>query len=165
MHLNLHIKRLLFYWLTSYAIAILLYYVLLLILPGHKVFGVLYRMFTYHEAYPLSFIAIPCFFFGIFAALFTDRFSRKRTGGKILLLALILVLVMVTSVPFGGMLWHYYDMLNGFFPENWISKMIVEGFKDGLEFGWLILLISIPYNIVIAVSWYFLMLNGNEISR
>ena len=65
--------------------------------------------------------------------------------------------------PFGGMLWHYHDMKFGFFPDNWISKMVNHGFSMGLELGWLIILFSIPYNIFGSIVCYFLTKKGIEL--
>jgi hypothetical protein len=132
-------------------------------MPGHRVFGSMYRMFLYHYAFPLQYIAIPCFFYGIFATLFSNKFRNKKRGGRILVTFLIIVLTILMSSPFGGMLWHFHDMQAGYFPKNWISKMIQEGFIWGLEIGWFIILLSIPYNIFGAILCYFLTKKGVEL--
>lgn len=162
--MNIQLKRLIFYWIISFIISVIIYYVLWLIMPNHSVFGALMLMYLYHYEYPINFISIPCFFFGIFATMFTDRFIKKPTGSRVVLLMLILFLTVLFSSPIGGMLWHYYDMQAGFFPKNWLTKIITIGTEEGLEVGWFIVLISIPYNVIIAVSWYFLMLKGSRLN-
>lgn len=155
--------RLLFFWISSFVLAYMLYYVLWLIIPNHRVFGTLYRMFIYHYAFPLQYIAIPCFFYGIFATLFTNKFRNKNTGGRIFITFLIICLTILASSPFGGMLWHFHDMMVGYFPKNWVSKMIKLGFVWGLEIGWFIILLSFPYNIFGSIICYFLTKKGIEL--
>jgi len=163
MDIKLTINRLLFYWISSFILAILLYYILWFVMPKHFVFGALYRMFVYHWAHPIQFIAIPCFFYGIIAALLANKFQNKKTSGRIILTLLIIVLTILISSPFGGMLWHYHDMKAGYFPVNWISIMISRGFKWGLEVGWLVIGLSIPYNIIGSIICYFLTKKGIEL--
>lgn len=69
------VLRLSFYWLASFLLASGGYFLLWLLLPSRAVFGTWYRMFLYHREHPLAYIAIPCFFYGIVAALLTDRFA------------------------------------------------------------------------------------------
>lgn len=157
------LKRLLFYWISSYVLATLMYYILWLIMPRHKVFGALYRMFLYHREFPLQYIAIPCLFYGIIATLLSGKFSNKNIQGQILLTIIIIVSSILLSSPFGGALWHYHDMKAGYFPPNWISKMISEGFTWGLELGWLIIGLSIPYNIIGSITCFFLTKKGTEL--
>ena len=156
-------KRLIFYWISSFVLATLMYYILWLIMPQHYVFGVLYRMFVYHVEFPLQYIAIPCFIYGIIATLWADRFSNKNRSGQILLTVIIIVLTILLSSPFGGILWHYHDMKEGHFPTNWISKMFGQGFIWGLELGWLVIILSIPYNIIGSITCFFLTKKGAEL--
>lgn len=163
--MSIKTKRLLFYWIASFVLATSFYYLLLELRPTRYVFGVLYRMFLYHTENPISFIAIPCFFYGIIATALSDKFLRQHIVGQILLTILIIVLTIIVSSPFGGMLWHFYDMRAGFFPTNWFSKLVVGGFKWGLEIGWMIIWLSKPYNIFGSIICYFLTLLGSSIYR
>lgn len=158
-------SRLLFFWISSFSIAYLSYYVLWLIMPNHRVFGSLYRMLGYHYAFPLQYIAIPCFFYGIFASLFATRFKKGKRLGRIFITVLIIVLTILVSSLFGGMLWHFHDMLLGYFPDNWVSKMITKGSAWGFEMGWYIILLSIPYNVFGAIVCFFLTKKGIELYR
>jgi len=159
------LHKLLFYWASSYLIASSMYYVLWLVMPDHYVLGAWFRMPVYHWEYPLQYIAIPCFFYGILASVFSDSFLKKKTIGRILLTFVIIVLTILISSPFGGMLWHFHDMLAGYFPPNWTSKMIKMGSIRGLEAGWLIILTAIPYNIFGSIVCYFLTRKGSELFR
>lgn len=134
-------------------------------MPNQYVFGTLYRMFLYHCEYPVAFIAIPCFFYGIIATLFSKKFLNQSIAKQILLTILIIILTVLISSPFGGMLWHYYDMKAGYFPVNWISKMMRIGLEQGFEIGWLIIGLSIPYNILGSISCYFLTKKGSELFK
>lgn len=165
MEMNLTTKRLLFYWAASFIIATVLYFILLAIMPNNYVFGSLYRMFLYHEEYPISFIAIPCFFYGIIANFMSDKFAKLNISKQILLTIAIITFTILISSPFGGMLWHYYDMKAGYFPSNWAAKMIKLGFEWGLEGGWLIFCLSIPYNIICSIACYFLTKKGSELFK
>ena len=159
----LFIKRLLFYWITSYVLAVVVYYILWLIMPKHYVFGILFRMYLYHWEYPLQYIAIPCFFYGILATLFSGYFSKTKKAGRVLLTMLIIALTILFSSPIGGMLWHYHDMKAGFFPDNWLSKLLGRGTLWGLEYGWLIIAFSVPYNIIGVIACYYITKKGSEI--
>ena len=163
--MNLIIKRLLFYWTTSFILATALYYILWAIMPNNYVFGALFRMFLYHWEHPVSFIAIPCFFYGIVATFFADKFSKQNIIGQILFTILIIALTLLVSSPFGGMLWHYYDMKAGYFPINWGGKMVRLGFEWGLEIGWLVVGLSIPYNIICSIGCYFLTKKGSKLFK
>ena len=144
-------------------LASIVYCLLWLIMPNHYVFGLLYRMFLYHWNFPMQYIAIPCFFYGILASFLTNKFHNGKTITRLLLTILIIVLTVLLSSPFGGMLWHFHDMKAGYFPENWVFKMISEGFSWGLETGWLIIALSIPYNIIGSIVCFFLTRKGSEI--
>jgi len=163
--MNIVTKRLLFYWATSFILATILYYILWTIMPNHYVFGAWYRMFVYHWEHPIAFITIPCFFYGIIATLFADKFSKQNLIRQILLTIAIIILTIVISSPFGGMLWHYYDMKAGYFPPNWIGKIINLGFEWGLELGWLVIGLSIPYNIIGSITCFFLTKKGSELFK
>lgn len=165
MNFNIHIKRLLFYWVSSFVLATVVYYFLWIITPGHYVFGMLYRMVLYHCEYPLQFILIPCFFYGIIATCLASFFSKQKIIGRILLTILIILLTVLLSSPLGGMLWYYYDFKAGYFPVDWLSRMIIDGSGRGFLLGWLIVGLSIPYNMIGSVICFFLTRKGARMYR
>jgi hypothetical protein len=159
--MSIRLKQLAFFWITSFVLAVAVYYLLWLIMPHHYVFGALFRMFCYHMDHPLPFIAIPCFFYGIIASLFSTKISQQGFIMQILTTILIIILTVLISSPFGGMLWHYYDMKAGYFPENWFLKMVRLGFEWGLEIGWYIIALSIPYTIIGSIVCFYLTRKGS----
>jgi len=160
MKYQIQLKRLAFYWITSFMLATAVYFFLWIVTPDHYVFGTLYRMYLFHYDHPMQFIWIPCFFYGIIATWLANYFSKQRITGKILLTMLIILLTILLSSPFGGMLWYYYNFKAGYFPADWFSRMIINGTTEGLLLGWLIVGLSIPYNIIGSISCFFLTQKG-----
>lgn len=146
----------LFFWFASFTIAISSYYLLWRIMPHHYVFGTFYRMFLYHYQHPIQYIAIPCFFYGIIASVYSNKFYLQTYKRQIQTTIFIVSLTILISSPFGGMLWFYHDMQAGYFPANWVNKIISSGISTGLSMGWLIIMLSLPYNILGFVVTYFL---------
>jgi len=159
---KINLQRLLFFWIAGFILALSGYFLLHCLMPDGQIFGALYRMFVYHWKHPVSYIAIPCFFYGIFATALSTYFNKRKLFGKIILTLLILILTILFSSPFGGMLWHYHDMQAGYFPVGWIKKMIVTGSEQGLEIGWVVILLSFPYNLLGAILCFFLSRYGAE---
>lgn len=160
MKYQIQLRRLAFYWISSFVLATAVYYLLWLVTPDNYVFGALYRMFLFHYENPIQFIMIPCFFYGIIATWLANYFSKQRIIGKILLTILIILLTVLLSSPFGGMLWYYYNFKAGYFPADWFSRMIDNGAGEGLLLGWLIVGLSIPYNIIGSIICFFLTRKG-----
>lgn len=132
-------------------------------MPKQYVFGVFYRMFLYHYEYPIAYIAIPCFWYAVLASVFSNRFKKSTPNRQLLFTLIIVGLTILLSSPLGGMLWHYHDMSAGYFPENWIAKMISKGSLMGLEFGFIIVALSAPYNLFGLVISYYLMRWGAKL--
>ncbi|MBC8408700.1 MAG: hypothetical protein H8E12_08285 [Rhodobacteraceae bacterium] len=157
------IQKLIFYWISSYYIASMSYYILFLIMPYNYVFGAAYRMSLYHLEFPLQYIAIPCFFYGIIATFFSNKFRNSKIKKQVVLTLLIIVLTILLSSPYGGMLWHFHDMQAGYFPTNWLEVLVVDGISWGLSIGWFIILTSIPYNIFGSIICFFLTKKGAKL--
>lgn len=156
------LRRTIFYWLTSLGCATADYGLLWLLLPGHHVFGAPYRMFLYHEAHPLPYIALCCAWFGPLAAAATTAFGRRTGGGRAGVVALLVLATLLLSAPLGGMLWQWHDMQAGYFPPNWLGHLVLRGSRDGLALGWLIVLLSVPYNVLGVGVCYGLLAVGNR---
>lgn len=152
-----------FFWLTSFVIATLSYFILSVVLPSSRVFGSWYRMIDYHFQNPIAFTAIPCFFYGIIAPFFAENFTYLNQKKRLLKTIYIILLVVLVSTPFGGMLWHYFDMKAGYFPKTWMEKLLVQGSWDGLKMGWIIIALSFPYNLLGAVVTYYITRLGSEL--
>lgn len=157
------LKRTVFFWLTSFGAATAGYYLLWLVLPGHQVFGALYRMFLYHNAHPVAFIALVCLCYGPLAAGAARAFSRRGQRGRVMVTLLVIVLTTGISSPLGGMLWYWYDMRAGYFPADWGRILLVQGSLDGWAVGWLVMLLSIPYSWLGLPVCYYLLQAGNRL--
>ena len=42
-------------------------------------------------------------------------------------------------------------MLTGYFPNGWLKKLLLDGALEGAGLGWLIVLISVPFNLICAI--------------
>ena len=156
-------KRAVFFWLMSFGLATAGYYLLRLVLPGHRVFGATYRMLLYHDAHPLPYIALCCCCYGLLAAGAAGSFLRRGSWGRVGTVGAICALTVALSAPFGGMLWHWHDMQAGFFPPDWPRILLLAGSRDGLAVGWLVVLLSVPYNVLGSIVCYFLTKTGAQL--
>ncbi|PSB55665.1 hypothetical protein [Chamaesiphon polymorphus] len=120
----------------------------------HYPIATLYRMFAYHNQYPFQYIAIVSVVFGIVGSHWVDRYDRTKGILRWQEIAIVMLLTIVISSPFGGMLWQIHDMQHGFMPQNYLGK-IFQGISWGLAYGWLIALLSIPMNLVGLTVGYF----------
>lgn len=159
------LKRLLFFWTTSFLIATSCYYLLWLTMPQHYVFGTWYRMFEYHYQHPIQYISIPCFVYGFIATFYANKFYHQSTKRQMITSLIIVFLTVLISSPFGGMLWNFHDMESGYFPTNWVDRMFSNGISMGLSIGWLIIGLSIPYNILGIIVSFFLTKKGADLFR
>jgi H+/Cl- antiporter ClcA len=113
----------------------------------------LYRMYEYHNEQPFQYIAIIAIVFGIFGALWIKYFGRSQGWKRWSMMTVVMIATIVGSSPIGGILWHIHDMQHGFIPAGIVSK-IVEGAIGGLIIGWLIVLLSMPLNLIGVVIGY-----------
>jgi len=153
-------RRTLFYGLTSFGCAAVGYGLLAWALPGHHVFGAPYRMLLYHEAHPLAYIGLCCVLFGPLAAMATEAFRRRAGWGRVGVLAVVALATLTLSAPLGGMLWYWHDMRVGYFPPHWVQRLLLAGGCDGLAVGWLVVLLSVPYNALGLAVGYGLLVAG-----
>ncbi|MEZ5647993.1 MAG: hypothetical protein R3E60_03440 [Alphaproteobacteria bacterium] len=120
------------------------------------VFGGLFRMFMYHEEHPFSYIAVVCFVYAGVATIAGLWVRRHRLRKKLLAWLVIPVTILLASIP-GGMLWVIHDMAAGHFLTGLhLYRYLAWGAVTGLKVGWLIILLSVPYNILGAVIGYYL---------
>lgn len=112
-------------------------------------FGGLFGMFMYHEAHPFQYIGTVAVVFGLFGTCWVRRFGAVTGWKRPLSILLCLLLTLFVSSFFGGILWKIHDMQAGYFPEGarlWSD--LGWGAKQGLLLGWLVILISFPYNLI-----------------
>ncbi len=120
------------------------------------VFGALARMFLYHYQHPYQYIAIVAFVYGVVATLWImycgAQIGWKRRLAIVLVMGVTLIL---SSIP-GGILWVIHEMQPGVFPKGqqfWDALM--WGAQEGLRVGWMIIALSVPYNIIVIVVGYW----------
>lgn len=160
---KLDIIRFLLALLASFVFAAACYDILLFF--GFKPYAGLYKMYRYHWLHPYQFMFIPCFVFSALTALFSDKFKKVSVGKQVGLTFLIIFLTILISSPLGGMLWHLHDMLTGYFPKKWLWKIIRYGFREGLQMGWLIIVFSVPYNIIGIFTGFFIIRTVSDFSK
>ena len=140
--------RFIFFLLTSLLSALSGYFILDSLLPDHMVFGRYYRMPLYHFETYFGFIIICCLFYTLISTCALKYFCRTANNRRLVIFILILLITFALSSMVGGMYWHYLDMRAGFFPDSWVKKMVFHGVYDGLTYGWIIIALSLPYNIL-----------------
>lgn len=124
--------------------------------PGEAAFGSLPRMFTYHTQHFPSFIALAALCYALVVSIWV-RFVRPwivGRGWQCFSAFLVIVISLILIAPLAGMLWECYDMAAGFVPSFWFSKLM-EGAVWGLSTGWIVLVLSIPFNICGLILGFF----------
>lgn len=129
-------------------------YFLLSLVDDH-IFTVLFRVYMYHSVYPYQYIGIFAVCFGVLITHWY-KFCIKLEGTKrtLSIVVTLILTVFVASIT-GGMLWTVHDMCVGYFPDGrglWGS--ILVGAIDGLFIGWMVILVSIPFNIFSFATGY-----------
>ena len=118
-------------------------------------FGSWFRMFEYHYDHPYQYILVVAVAYGLTAAVwarFLGHLSGIRRGVSIV--AVMLVALLIASVP-GGLLWGLHDVHAGFVPPSQVLRRhLTWAATTGLTFGWVIIGLSIPYNIIGGIVGY-----------
>lgn len=122
------------------------------------VFGSLFRMYRYHEQHPYQYILLIALIYGCLATAWAYYKGRVQKGWEraASIVSVMLLTVLLSSAP-GGMLWVLHDVQAGFFPGMRLFwRALRWGAIAGLQLGWLIFLLSIPYNIICLACGYWL---------
>lgn len=110
---------------------------------------------AYHWMYPYSFIMVFAVFFMITMVLLGR--NKKMIYNKVFYFVFY-VLWIVPSLLFSGLLWSFFDMNAGYFPQG--SDFLKKIFSDmlyGLTWGGLAIISAIPFNLfVFAVSFFII---------
>ncbi len=133
-------------------------------MPDGAVFGSWFRMFEYHYQHPYQYIAIVAVAYGLTAAAWA-RFLGHLTGVKrmVSIVAVMLGALILASVP-GGLLWGIHDVQAGFVPPSPVLRRnLMWAATTGLTFSWVIIGLSIPYNILGCVTGYAVTHFGQKI--
>lgn len=159
------LKIFLFYQVSSFLVGAAIYTIAARALELRWVFGSLYRMFEYHMEHPFQYVFVVSVCFASVATGYACKVSAS-VGWKrrIRILAILVASIVVASVP-GGVLWKVHDMQAGYFPQGmkfWSD--LAEGAVLGLQLGWLIVLLSFPYNLCCAFVAYWLVVGGMRLA-
>ena len=150
-------KKCVFYFVVYFAVCfggLGILYRLVSLLMRESAFAGVSRMFVYHEQHPMQYIGVVAVCYALVAALWTVFMKRRCTGALRILEVLAVILVaLVLACPLGGMLWHFHDMLAGFFPNFWVRKLL-GGFADGLMIGPRLIFYAFPYNLIGVIFGY-----------
>lgn len=114
--------------------------------------GALYRMFLYHWEHPYQYILVVSIIYGILATIWSYYFYGLKTWKRFLsIIGLLVLTIIISSVPC-GVLWVIHDAQAGYFPEtSYFIKNLLWGAKTGLYVGWLVVVLSIPYNLIMLI--------------
>lgn len=110
---------------------------------------------AYHWTYPYSFIMIFAVFFMITMVLLG---RNKKMIHNSIFYFVFYVLWIVPSLVFSGLLWSFFDMNAGYFPQGFdFLKKIFSDMFYGLTWGGLAILSAIPFNLLVfAVSFFII---------
>lgn len=137
-------------------------YRLVSLLMGEPAFPWVLFGWNHQVEHPMQYICVVAVCYAFVAALWTVWMKRQRRGVLWSLEALAVIIVaLVLACPLGGMLWHFHDMLAGFFPDFWLRKL-VGGFVDGLMVGPRLVFYSFPYNLIGLIAGYFVTIGLNS---
>lgn len=132
------------------------YLIMKFVLGWDHVFGALIRMFLYHEEHAFQYIALMSGMFSLVSmtALYFTRFNQTRAKLFLIYLGCVITTIVLAS-PIGGIMWTIHDMQAGYFLEEYrFYSALWDGAYVGLCLGWLIILGSMPYNLLgILVGW------------
>lgn len=123
------------------------------------VFAALYRMYLYHEAYAVQYIALFC---AVHATVVTVALRwvlpSTRRGRWMVALGTLLATTVVASV-LGGVLWKVHDMMAGYFPPaERLWNDLLWGAETGFYVGWQLLALSQPYSSLCLVGFVWVTL-------
>jgi hypothetical protein len=109
--------------------------------------------YQYHHEYPYQYILLFSFILSIVAGVASMLFERVKIIVRYLIIILIFPVTALVSSIAGGMMWKLHDMMAGYFTTGtqFINDLL-WGAKMGLKLGWIILLRSIPYNIIMLAA-------------
>jgi len=97
----------------------LLIFFLLQLLLGHNPLGAVgwFKGFSFDGVYAVGVIGVVCLSYAFFAALWTTFLGDTAGWWRWFLIPMVLLVALILSCVFGGIMWTFLDMLAGFSPE------------------------------------------------
>ena len=152
-----HATSFLFYSTVSWLLGCLVYMLLETIMPSGNVFGRWYRMFLYHYQHPYQYILVVALSYGFIATVWTRFYGYLIAWKRAISIIMVMLFSLVIASVLGGVLWAIHDIQAGFLPPlDVLWGNLTWAATTGLTFGWVIIGLSIPYNILCGISGYFL---------
>ncbi len=161
MNFNSNMKKYLVHFISftavSWFLASSVYLLLAQIMPSGVVFGSWFRMPAYHWQHPYQYILVVAVAYGLTATIWGRFLGHLRGWKRAVSIGLVMVIsLLVASIP-GGILWGIHDIQAGFVPQYPVMlRNLMWAGTAGLTAGWLIIGLSIPYNILCCIGGYFL---------
>jgi len=138
----------------SFLIASLTYFIIKQFLP-QPVFSWPYVP-AYHWQYPYQYISIISIVYAILATIWTHYFHYSIKEKKYLSITILLVITILIGSILCGILWGIHDTIiygpSIRYPlKKLFIKNILQGATGGFLVGWIVVLLSFPYNIIMFI--------------
>ncbi|THB69711.1 MAG: hypothetical protein D6B27_00255 [Gammaproteobacteria bacterium] len=150
------IKIFLFYTLSSWVLGSVIYTFLILIGFSRFIFGAVYGMFLYHHEHPYQYILVVAVAYGLCATVWIRLFCDTHGWRRFLSISVMIPLVFVLAVVPGGVLWGIHDNWGYICMGKILWKELAWAANASIDFGWIIVLSSIPYNVLCVIMGYLL---------
>jgi H+/Cl- antiporter ClcA len=154
-------KVFLFMFTAAFVLGVLAYWLLRAAMPDGVVFASLPRMIGYHWQHPYQYIAVVAVVYALIGTLCAYRWPHIQGRRRRWAIVGIMVLGIVAASAPAGALWKIHDMQAGHFTSGpRFREDLVWGVKSGLELGWLVVALSVPYNIICLAGGYWITARG-----
>ncbi|RYD19234.1 MAG: hypothetical protein EOP88_19770 [Verrucomicrobiaceae bacterium] len=133
---------------SAFLLAICGYFSLWLVIPEDSDIGAMYDLFKYHWSHPFHQIGLVSLCYALVATpVILSPADPVRRWPKSSTL-FIVVLSLIIATPGGGVLWVLHDMRAGHVPEGQaVWDHIGWGIGYAVSISWLVILVSVPYNL------------------
>lgn len=146
---------------SAFLLATCGYFSLWLLIPENSDIGAMYDIFIYHWSHPFHQIGLVSLCYALVAApVILSPADPVRRWPKSSTLFIVVLSLLIAS-PAGGVLWVFHDMRAGYIPEGqrfW--DHIWWGVRYAVSISWLVILISVPYNLFGLVLGHLVTMQG-----
>lgn len=146
---------------SAFLLAACGYFSLWLVIPEDSDIGAMYQIVKYHWSHPFHQIGLVSLCYALVATLVilspVDPVRRWPKSSTLF----IVILSLIIASPAGGVLWVLHDMQAGYVSEGqrfW--EHIGWGISYAVSISWLVILISVPYNLFGLVLGHLVTMQG-----
>lgn len=141
---------------ASFISGAIVFFSLKVLNPHSSPIGYIYGMAMYPDEHPLQYIALFCFFFALCTTLWIARMNKEKYIG--LQIAAVILISLLISCAFAGILWNVHDMRAGYFPrfEIMMNTFWSHGILWGIMLGPIVILTSLPLNLIGFIIAYLI---------